>query len=243
VGGAWRWLEGERLACRLSVPVARAIVVAPVLIVAVAVAMWSTQASRPLIHWLLAENHPVETLTFFALLAAAVLGAGLALRARQAARGRLVTGFYAVFAAGLLFVAMEEISWGQWILGFEVPAGIRAVNKQGEFNLHNLPVLHAPFEILRMVFGLGGLLGVWLSSARLTRDIGAPAMLSSWFVLIAMLGALDLRNYFVPHGGQLLFVYGARLVEVLELMIGLSAWLYMWLNRRRFLRAWDAHNG
>jgi hypothetical protein len=41
-------------------------------------------------------------------------------------------------AAGVLFHAGEEISWGQRIIGFSVPEAIRAANTQGEFNLHNL---------------------------------------------------------------------------------------------------------
>lgn len=44
-------------------------------------------------------------------------------------------------AALFLFGAGEEISWGQRILGFETPASLNELNKQEEFNIHNLSVL------------------------------------------------------------------------------------------------------
>jgi hypothetical protein len=68
----------------------------------------------------------------------------------------------------------------------------------------------------------------------LSLKIGAPAVLSSWFVLVAILAALDFRNNFIPHSGQLIFHAADSMVEVLELLIGLSALLYMWLNGRMF---------
>jgi hypothetical protein len=54
-----------------------------------------------------------------------------------------------LLAAGLIFLAAEEISWGQRILGIETPAALREVNVQGEINLHNLTV--GWNEIVRMM--------------------------------------------------------------------------------------------
>lgn len=63
----------------------------------------------------------------------------------------------------LLFMSLliwaEEISWGQRILGFEPPAIMAEVNRQGEFSLHNLgPVqqVRHGFLALAAVLGLGG---------------------------------------------------------------------------------------
>lgn len=41
---------------------------------------------------------------------------------------------------GLLFLVAcgEELSWGQHVLGFETPEGLRGANVQAEVNLHNL---------------------------------------------------------------------------------------------------------
>lgn len=65
---------------------------------------------------------------------------------------------------GLLFLfgAGEEISWGQRILGFQTPQPLSEVNKQEEFNLHNLSAWEASkfldpdrlFDIFWFLFGV-----------------------------------------------------------------------------------------
>lgn len=39
-----------------------------------------------------------------------------------------------------IFIAGEEISWGQRIFGFDVPEGIKKINEQEEFTIHNLKI-------------------------------------------------------------------------------------------------------
>lgn len=43
-----------------------------------------------------------------------------------------------VIGAVVLAGAMEEISWGQRLVGFETPDALDRLNDQGEFNLHNV---------------------------------------------------------------------------------------------------------
>ena len=223
---------------RISSLTTRLVLSSPFVIVFLTLLFQVIPLTQPLAHRMLKENHLVELLTFVSLLFAGIIGLKLAWKTWRHKRGILVTGFYVLFSIGLLLVAMEEVSWGQWFFGFETPSAIKAVNKQGELNFHNMPALHAPCEFLRVAFGLGGLFGVWLSSWRPTRNIGAPAILSSWFLLVAILAALDIRNYYIPHSGDLIFDIADRLVEVLELLIGLSAFFYMWLNGRKLSDEW-----
>ena len=56
------------------------------------------------------------------------------------------------FGVLLFLAAMEEISWGQRILGIETPEPLKAVNAQDEINVHNLFVGYN--EIIRMVLAL-----------------------------------------------------------------------------------------
>lgn len=64
--------------------------------------------------------------------------AGLAfLRSGFAASGWSKTGLLA-FGLGALFVALEEISWGQRIIGFQTPGSVQGYNAQGEVNFHNV---------------------------------------------------------------------------------------------------------
>jgi len=220
---------------RLSPLVANSILITPFVIVFIAILGMSMAITRPFSEWILLENRPVELVTFLSLLAAGVIGFELSWRAKKNKLGSLIVGFYILFSFGLLVVGMEEESWGQWIFWFDPPEAVKAINKQHEMNLHNLPALHAPFEYLRVAFGVGGLIGVWLSFRPQTRYIGAPVVLSSWFVLIAVLGTIDLFNYYETDVQQRNFMETMRMTEVLEMLIGLAALMYMWLNRRLFL--------
>lgn len=47
-----------------------------------------------------------------------------------------------LLAALFVFVAGEEISWGQRIFGFATPPSLHEVNAQGEMNVHNLWIFH-----------------------------------------------------------------------------------------------------
>jgi hypothetical protein len=63
------------------------------------------------------ERHLVEILTFIFLLLGSVLGLALAWRIGRERRGEVLTiGFYVLFSVGLLFIAMEEVAWGQHLL-------------------------------------------------------------------------------------------------------------------------------
>ena len=225
-------MKGVRENYRISSMAVHACIFSPFVIVALFYGLLSVPETRPATRLLLSENYPVEMLTFVSMFCAGLLGFRLAGSARRSGNGKLVPAFYAVFSILLLLAAMEEISWGQWILGFETPAAIKAVNRQHEFNLHNIRGLHAPFEFLRILFGLAGLAGAWLTWKRRMPEIGAPVILVPWFALIAVLAALDFHNYFIFHRERIFYYAAAQLVEVLELLIGVSAFLYMWLNQR-----------
>lgn len=54
--------------------------------------------------------------------------------------------FYMLLGLAFLFVGMEEISWGQRIIGFQTPEGLAEVNAQREFNFHNLEIFHGETE-------------------------------------------------------------------------------------------------
>lgn len=81
------------------------------------------------------EDGPLEWATFWGFLLAGCLAAWLTLRTR--ARGRLPW-----CEAGLsllcLTIAMEEISWGQRLLGYRPPSYFLEHNFQQELNLHNV---------------------------------------------------------------------------------------------------------
>jgi hypothetical protein len=85
----------------------------------------------------LSEQGPIELGTAALYLASAGLAAGLALGTRATVPGvyRLL---YGLFVAAAVFVALEEVSYGQHLLGWTSPRWFAEHNVKGESNLHNL---------------------------------------------------------------------------------------------------------
>ena len=86
------------------------------------------------------EDGPIENLTALLLFLAALL---LLLTAARG-RGRFLRGMGLLGGLALLFVAGEEINWGQRIFGFAAPDFMGGVNAQ--VNIHNLPGLNWRIE-------------------------------------------------------------------------------------------------
>jgi hypothetical protein len=136
------------------------------------------------------EDGLVEWLTFVTLLvmsAFSLIGAyafSRSEKARTATRVWLFLGFL------FLFGAMEEISWGQRVLGIESPQWFLKHNKQGETNLHNLLIYGV--GVNKLVFGkiLSILIGIYLLAVPLLYRIneGFRNFVNRWRIPIA-------RNY------------------------------------------------
>lgn len=91
--------------------------------------------------WLFVKEGPLEDFTFIAELVAAgfiAIAARLAWRRERGSERKLIVGAYALCAAGLFAVGMEEISWGQQLLHFATPHSWEQINHQQETTLHNL---------------------------------------------------------------------------------------------------------
>ncbi len=86
------------------------------------------------IKMIFAEDNLSESLT--AILA--VLSSGMFfIMARRGASG--IEKTFLFFLSGMMFFfAMEEISWGQRILGIETPEFLKKINDQDEINIHNI---------------------------------------------------------------------------------------------------------
>lgn len=78
------------------------------------------------------EDGPVESLTALSYL----LASALFLRAAAAVRFRNLWAWG--YALLFFLVAGEEVSWGQRLWDLPTPEELRALNVQGELNLHNL---------------------------------------------------------------------------------------------------------
>lgn len=136
-------------------------------------------------HAVVAEDGPVEWAT--ALVYATLTVAAWTL-AHRFLRGRrwLPAACYVLLGAGLLFVAGEEISWGQRVLGFAGPEALVEANIQSEANIHNLLDRYALHGIYIFVglwgLGLGRVVVRRLRPLRPTYLYAPSAATFWWFV-------------------------------------------------------------
>jgi hypothetical protein len=216
-----------------------AIAVSPLLIVFIYSALLTIPVTRNAALWALEENRPIELLTFFFAILGGIQGLILAWQLRQHREGKIALGFYLVFAIGLLFIGAEEVAWGQWFLGFETPSTIGDINTQNELTLHNLEVWNDHLELFPLVFGISGLIGVGIQGIRSFRKISAPYALLSWFAIISLISAIDLFQDFVVIQEQFDYLIN-YLDEVIEMLVAIAGFLYIWLNQKKFVWQWQA---
>ena len=134
------------------------------------------------------EDTLVELLTV-PLFAASSLA--LFLVAVAAGRGWL-RRFYILVGLGALFVAGEELSWGQHILGFATPDFWKEINQSEEINLHNNYALFGVFNLAHLV-GVTLLYGATIVLFVLRKyRLGALPLPSLW---LAFFFALSLSYY------------------------------------------------
>ncbi len=181
---------------------------------------------------LLDENGPVENLTFLAALLAAVAAVRTARRSARRGEPTHVWACFTAFGAGMFFIAGEEIAWGQQFLHFATPASWKAVNAQGETTLHNLQGMQGHTELVRLVFGVGGLITITLGRTAFLRSIAAPAVLLPLFLIIIGHSAVDAVNDQFPVSVRFDF-YINKLSELIEMYIAFAGLGYAWYNGRR----------
>lgn len=186
------------------------------------------------------EDGIIETMAYTFAFVGGGYGLVFVRRLRKAGMPGYVIAFYSAFSSGLLLIGFEEISWGQHILQFETPEFYKELNAQGELNLHNIKGWSGTNSVLRILFGAGGLLGLWLGSRRLFRPLAPSRLLLSWFATIAacavpegILDLLDARDGVVQH-----FI-SSSLPEVNEVLVAASGALYLYLQSRRITPGHD----
>ncbi len=224
-------IQRARAYYQISKPVVYSILLAPIVIIIFYTIYLTLPATRAAAIQSLDEYYPVEIITFVSMFLIGVYGINLGIGAIKRREPAYIAGFYILFALALLFIGLEEISWGQTFLRVDSPFKIEGRNVQGEFNFHNLSGLHGRSEILHVAFGVGGLVGIWLFARKILWKIAVPPILWTWFGLISVFSTLDLIQDYV-YIYQKLNTYTNLLSEVIEMLIGVGGLLYVWLNFR-----------
>ena len=146
--------------------------------------------------------------------------------------------FVSLIVLGLIFVGLEEVSWGQWIFYFKSPEYFQELNNQRETNIHNLKHFHVIFEYIRVFIGVGGLISIFLNNTKTFKYISSPFVLIIFFVVIIIFCGVDVYNYYLTDQVVLRNVGGVwwffkKNMEIIELMIGFSALIFLYSNYRR----------
>ncbi|MGQ0816327.1 MAG: hypothetical protein ACT4O1_18010 [Gemmatimonadota bacterium] len=176
---------------------------------------------------------------------AALFAAAAMVRFRRAWRGRLI--FDLLIAAFCLFVAGEEFSWGQRLLGFTPPDLFLEHNTQQEFTLHNFAdIFGKPKGVLILALGGYGLVlpmaAQFAFGRRIHRWIGAtpPALsLVPWIataVLLLVWYPLEFTGEWVETMAGAMFLVGSmrsrpQLFAATMTTMAVAALLTLWSAR------------
>ena len=201
----------------------------PALLVVAFGAMWLNEGTR---HdaWVISdENQPIELITFGALLVGGCWGFWHLRELGREGVALVTRMIFGVICLGLVVVAMEEISWGQWFLKFETPELVDQYNLQNELNLHNLKWTYGKSEVMRLAFGIGGIVGLLAGLAGLLRRIAPTMALLPWLVVIAFNAAVEFLvgwyEYSYSEDVDRLVIH--VMPELTEMLIGLAGLGYI----------------
>jgi len=176
--------------------------------------------------------------------AAYLVGSGLAAATAWAlwsTRHNKLRYFYLVMAVAFFLGAMEEISWGQRLVGWGTPTALADINFQDETTIHNVNFANnVIFEVLFWGSSLGMAAGLWRLTAN-TRGLSdrmrlflpsltmAPALL---MIMVWRTGELwqtaNIPRLVMDH-----FNSGPRGSEVPEVMLGLCIIMYTFNNLQK----------
>jgi len=140
------------------------------------------------------EDQPLEWLTFWAFMLAALFYGRATMLERRTKR---LPWFLVGLSALCFLVAMEEISWGQRLFGYETPRYFLQNNFQQELNLHNVFATSVRKLIVAMILGGYGLLLPLLQRLPWTSGLfnklglqAAPASLAPSFAVLLVVYVL-----------------------------------------------------
>lgn len=147
---------------------------------------------EPLYYLAVQEDEYVEWATFWGFTIAGLIYFAHAWR--QFKSSRQLPWFVFGLALFCFLVAMEEISWGQRILGFKAPDFFLAENYQQELNLHNVVDTGARVLVLQIILlGYGvvlSALSLWPPCAQIMRRLRVvappPILIASFLAMFVV---------------------------------------------------------
>src|SRR5262249_32286951 len=122
--------------------------------------------------------------------------------------------------------------WGQWFFGYQTPEFWNQVNLQHEITLHNVGRMQGHTEVLRLIFGLGALVGLRMRRrGKLWTLVSPPPVLWPWVLTILGVTFIDALDDVVDTG-EIATRFVNKLSEVIEMMIAITGFLYLYINAK-----------
>ena len=183
--------------------------------------------------WRKGEDSLAEWFQFFAYLGAGLSALLCFLLSFNRCR-RIQAIWWLLMTVFCLYVAGEEISWGERLMGFGFDL-LREFNAQGESNLHNLEgvqnYLHASFMAAGVFLG-------WLGWRFFPAIEAFPARRFSLYFLIVAAFYFYWDVSWISHGDRI-----RNDQEAIELLMGLGLWMHGFTSLRRLLRLRSTSTG
>lgn len=185
--------------------------------------------------WLYNENGPYELTQFFVLVWAAILAA-LNIP-RYAGHAKFLMIWMVLAFLSCVWVAGEEISWGQQFLKWDTPEFWSGINDQNETNLHNTSswLDQKPRLILELGIYFGGIVVPLLRKYKphLVPQKFNPIYPAAWLMPVAAF-CLLIRMVDIAADISGFNLFG-RVSEVEELYLYFFVALYLYDFRHRFI--------
>ncbi len=123
---------------------------------------------------------------------------------------------YGILTIGLLFVSLEEISWGQRLFNIEIPDYFAQHNIQDEITFHNLRVFQKHLHKINMIIGLYGTFSfLLLPLTALQYNHVVNFIVPSWFISPYFFFVLFMDVFF-----HYISPYGVRILGIDRLSLG-----------------------
>jgi hypothetical protein len=171
---------------------------------------WLAEVDQISLHNLTLEDGPIESMSAILFGVSSICFFVAAFRSDFLKQKKEFPRYFMIIAwAVLMFIFMgEEISWGQRIFGFETLESLAKINKQNEFNFHNIAVvdtfLGGKFRALSLMMFLTGLIFplivLFKKGRRFFQKMAFPvAPLCYWSIFV---GAYFYAKHYFPMIGN-----------------------------------------
>lgn len=186
---------------------------------------------------LIAEDSIFETIQFHLYFFSAIFSFFVFKYLKKREEKKWKVYAFLLLSLAFCFIAFEEISWGQRILGLNTPEWIAERNAQRETTLHNLNPIQLKMHYLYIVIGVYGVLSraflqIFFRKHFTKLEIFTPEYFLIPYFLLAIIFWTSLNTFLLPHlTGDILASWQWQ--EVFEMLLAFGFFFYIFYTYRK----------